>query len=106
MPRRYPIFQFPNAPLITAVLFRAVARTTHGPTARAASAMSALAQLLWAYQEIADGASGFRRLLGVAGAARAGSELARVAKPVSRVKSDPSGDHRWKASSVSPDSRC
>jgi hypothetical protein len=84
MPPRYPIFQFPNAPLITAMLSRAVARTTHGRTARLASAISALAQLVWAYQEITDGAYGFRRLLGIGAAARAGSELAGIAKPGSR----------------------
>jgi hypothetical protein len=86
MPPRYPIFQFPNAPLITAMLSRAVARTTHGRMARAASAISALAQLVWAYQEITDGANGFRRLLGVGAAARAGSELAGVAKSGSRFR--------------------
>lgn len=88
MPRRYPIFQSPNAPLITAMLAGAAARTTHGPTARAASVISALAQLVWAYQELTDGANGFRRLLGVAGAVRAGSELARIARPGSRFRSD------------------
>jgi hypothetical protein len=86
MPRRYPIFQFPNAPLITAMLARAVARTTHGRTARAALAISALAQLVWAYQEITDGANGFRRLLGVGAAARAASELAVIAKPGARFR--------------------
>lgn len=79
MPRRYPIFQFPNPPLITAMLARAVARTTRGQTARAAAVISALAQLVWAYQEITEGANGFRRLLGVAGAGRAGAELVRIA---------------------------
>jgi hypothetical protein len=81
MPRRYPIFQFPNAPLITAIVFGAAARLTRGPAARAAAVISALAQLVWAYQEITDGANAFRRLLGVAGTARAGLELARTAKP-------------------------
>ncbi|MBV9604379.1 MAG: hypothetical protein JO027_04710 [Solirubrobacterales bacterium] len=84
MPPRYPIFQFPNPPLIAAMLSGAVARITHGPTARAAAGVSALAGLVWAYQEITDGANGFRRLLGVAGAAGAGAELVRVARPRSR----------------------
>ncbi|MBV8713313.1 MAG: hypothetical protein JOY56_16105 [Solirubrobacterales bacterium] len=83
MPRRYPIFQFPNPPLITAMLAGAVARTAHGPTARGAAVISALAQLVWAYQEITEGANGFRRLLGVAGAARGAAELVRIAKPPS-----------------------
>lgn len=81
MPRRYPIFQVPNAPLITAMLAGAVARIIRGPTASGAAVISAVAQLVWAYQEITDGANRFRRLLGVAGAARAGIELARIAKP-------------------------
>ncbi|MBV9941318.1 MAG: hypothetical protein JO262_04235, partial [Solirubrobacterales bacterium] len=75
MPRRYPIFQFPNPPLIAAMLAGAVARTTHGPPARGAAVISAVAQLVWAYQEITEGANRFRRLLGVAGAARAAAEL-------------------------------
>jgi hypothetical protein len=80
MPRRYPIFQFPNPPLIAAMLAGVVARTTDGATARSAGAVSAVAQLVWAYQEIKEGANGFRRLLGVVGAARAATELARIAK--------------------------
>lgn len=84
MPRRYPIVQFPNAPLMMAMLFGAVARLTRRPTAGAAPVISALAQLVWAYQEITDGVNGFRRLLGVAGAAQAGAALARIAKPGSR----------------------
>ena len=82
MPRRYPIFQFPNRPLIAAMLAGAVARTTRGRTARGAAVVSALAQLVWAYQEITEGANGFRRLLGVAGAGRAGAELVRVASQI------------------------
>lgn len=81
MPRRYPIFQFPNPPLITAMLAGAAARTTHGPTARGAAVVSAVAQLVWAYREITEGANGFRRMLGVAGAARAAAELVRIARP-------------------------
>ncbi len=84
MPRRYPIFQSPNPPLIVAMLAGAVARTTRGPTARGAAVISALAQLVWAYQEITEGANGFRRLLGLAGAARGSAELVRIARPVSR----------------------
>ncbi len=88
MPRHYPIFQFPSAPLITSMLSRAVARTTHGPIARAAAAIAALAQLVWAYREIADGANGFRRLLGVAATVQTGAELARITKAGSRFHPD------------------
>ena len=85
MPRRYPIFQLPNPPLIAAVLAGTLARIVRGPAATAAAVISIVAQLVWAYQEITDGANGFRRLLGVAGAARAGAEMARIAKPDSRA---------------------
>jgi hypothetical protein len=84
MPRRYPIMQFPNKPLLIAMLAGAAARTAHGRTARGAALVSALAQLVWARQEITDGANGFRRLLGVAGAARAGVALVAAAKPTER----------------------
>ena len=84
MPRRYPIMQFPNKSLLVAMLAGAVARAAHGRTARAAALISALAQLVWARQEIADGANGFRRLLGVAGAARAAAVLVGRARPAGR----------------------
>ena len=80
MPRRYPIFQFPNKPLIAAMLAGAVSRATHGETARNAATVSAVAQLVWAYQEITDGANGFRRVLGVAGAAWSGAALVRIGR--------------------------
>jgi hypothetical protein len=100
MPRRYPIFQFPNAPLIAAMLSGAAARTTHGRTARAAAVISSLAQLVWAYQEITDGANRFRRLLGIAAAARAGSELARITKPDSRSRSHPAPAWRLRSATA------
>jgi hypothetical protein len=81
MPRRYPIFQFPNKPLIAAMLAGGVSRATHGATARGAASVAAVAQLVWAYEEITDGANGFRRVLGVAGAAWAAAELVRIAMP-------------------------
>ncbi len=69
MPRRFPIFQFPNPPLITAMLAGAIARTTHGPLSRNAMMLSRLALLVWSAEEVVSGANWFRRLLGVAGAA-------------------------------------
>ena len=84
MPRRYPIMQFPNKSLLVAMLAGAVARATHGRTARAAALISALAQLVWARQEITDGANGFRRLLGVAGVLRAATVLVARARPAGR----------------------
>ena len=88
MPRRYPIMQFPNKSLLVAMLAGAVARAARGRTARTAALMSALAQLVWARQEITDGANGFRRFLGVAGAVRAAAVLLGRARPPGRRPPD------------------
>jgi hypothetical protein len=69
MPRRFPIAQFPNRPMIVAMAAGAVARSTDGDTARAAGLVSSAGILVWAYQEVTDGANWFRRLLGLGGAA-------------------------------------
>jgi hypothetical protein len=69
MPRRFPIVQFPNPPLILAMLAAAVAMTTHGSRSRKAALLSRLALLDWSAAEITTGANWFRRLLGVAGGA-------------------------------------
>jgi hypothetical protein len=69
MPRRFPIFQFPNPPLVAAVLAGAIARTTRGPLSRTALLLSRLTLLAWSAEEIATGANWFRRLLGVASGA-------------------------------------
>jgi hypothetical protein len=67
MPRRFPIFQFPNPPLIAAMLGAAIARATHGSRAHDAAQLSRLALLVWSAAEITTGVNWFRRLLGVAG---------------------------------------
>lgn len=71
MPRRFPIAQFPNPPLLAAISAMAVAARTSGDAARAARIVADLAVLLWAYQEVTDGANWFRRLLGLTTAALA-----------------------------------
>lgn len=68
MPRRFPIFQFPNRPLIAAVVAAAVAGLSEGALAGRARVLSRLALLVWAGEEITMGANWFRRLLGVMGA--------------------------------------
>jgi hypothetical protein len=69
MPRRFPIFQFPNPPLIVAMLAAAVARASHGAPSDKAAQLSRLALLVWSAEEITTGANWLRRLLGVAGGA-------------------------------------
>ena len=68
MPRRFVVAQFPNPPLIAALSAGVVARLSGGEVARAAGLISDVALLVWAYEEIVDGANWFRRLIGVGGA--------------------------------------
>jgi hypothetical protein len=69
MPRRFPIFQLPNPPLITAILAAAFARTTHGLRSHKATQLSRLSLLVWSAEELATGANWFRRSLGIVCAA-------------------------------------
>ncbi len=69
MPRRFPIAQFPNRPMILAMAAATLAAGADGTTAEGAALVSRLALLVWAYEEIVRGANWFRRLLGVAGGA-------------------------------------
>jgi hypothetical protein len=78
MPR--PIAQFPNRPLLMAMAAGAVARRADGETARVAGLLSKAALLVWAYQEITDGANWLRRLFGVGGAAYALGALSAPAR--------------------------
>jgi hypothetical protein len=69
MPPAFPLVQFPNPPLIVAVVAGAAARLAPAPAAGVADAVSKLGLIVWAYQEVVDGANWFRQLLGVAGTA-------------------------------------
>jgi hypothetical protein len=64
-PRRYPIIQFPNAPLILAFLAGQAAARLHGAAHDDAQAISYLAMIVWAYEEVAHGVNRFRNLLGL-----------------------------------------
>lgn len=65
-PRRFPIVQFPNAPLIIAFLAGQAAAHIHGSTHAYVSAVSYLAMIIWAYEELVNGVNWFRHLLGLA----------------------------------------
>lgn len=75
MPRRFPIVQFPNPPLIVAGLAGAVARLVDRRYSTAALLVSRLALLVWALEEVIAGANWVRRLLGLGGAGYALSRL-------------------------------
>jgi hypothetical protein len=65
-PRRFPIVQFPNLPLIVGLLAGAAGRFLDGSARPYAAAVSYLALTIWAYEELAHGVNWFRRLLGLA----------------------------------------
>ncbi|HTA12773.1 MAG TPA: hypothetical protein VK765_05060 [Solirubrobacteraceae bacterium] len=65
-PRRFPIVQFPNAPLILALLAGATAGRLSGWAHAYATSVSYLAMTIWAYEELTRGANWLRRLLGLA----------------------------------------
>jgi hypothetical protein len=64
-PKSFPIVQFPNAPLIIAFLAGQAATHTHGTTHAYAAAISYLAMIIWAYEELVHGVNWFRHLLGL-----------------------------------------
>jgi hypothetical protein len=65
-PRRFPIVQFPNLPLIVAFLAGEAARVLRTPELPYARSISYLAMTIWAYEELVDGVNWFRHLLGFA----------------------------------------
>jgi hypothetical protein len=64
-PRRFPIAQFPNNPLIAAFVAGLIASRLHGSGHFDAQAVSYLAMAIWAYAELVDGVNWFRHLLGL-----------------------------------------
>jgi hypothetical protein len=65
LPARYPIVQFPNPPLIVSLCASVVAGWCSGDAARTANAVSTVALVAWAYEELAHGVNLFRRALGL-----------------------------------------
>jgi hypothetical protein len=64
-PRRFPVAQLPNPPLIAALAGRAVSSRTSGSTREAGRAVFLVGLAVWAGEEALAGANWFRRLLGV-----------------------------------------
>jgi hypothetical protein len=65
-PRRFPIVQFPNVPLIAAFVAGLAARVVHGAPHLYLVSIGYLAMTAWAYEELIHGVNWFRRLLGLA----------------------------------------
>ncbi len=65
-PGRFPVAQFPNLPLIVALIAGLVSRYVRGTGHAYLLAVGFLAMTIWAYEELARGTNWFRRLLGLA----------------------------------------
>ena len=64
-PRRFPVVQFPNLPLIVALIAGHGSRYFRGTGHAYLLAVGYLAMTIWAYEELARGTNWFRRLLGL-----------------------------------------
>jgi hypothetical protein len=64
-PKRFPIVQFPNLPLIIGVTSGHLGRYVHGVGYGYLRAAGYLAMTIWAYEELVRGTNWFRRLLGL-----------------------------------------
>jgi hypothetical protein len=65
-PERFPLVQFPNAPLLLALGASLVSALTEGDVHDHARAVFHVAFSAWGWDELARGTNWFRRLLGVA----------------------------------------
>jgi hypothetical protein len=83
-PKRFPVVQFPNLPLIVAFVAGEVARYTPGSIHAYARAVSYLALAVWAYLELTSGVNWFRRLLGLGYAISTAVHLAAALQSESR----------------------
>lgn len=63
-PERFPIAQFPNAPLLLALAGRGAQARTNGRTRQISGAIATVGLAVWAAEEAVDGVNWFRRLLG------------------------------------------
>jgi hypothetical protein len=66
-PARFPLVQFPNAPLLVALGGSLVAALTDGSAHSYARAVFYAGLAAWAWEELADGANWVRRALGAGG---------------------------------------
>ena len=68
-PRSFPVAQFPNPPLIVALLAWVIARVTDGRARDAAEGVFLVGLTVWAWEELSRGVNWFRRALGALGLA-------------------------------------
>jgi hypothetical protein len=68
-PAGFEVVQFPNPPLIVALLARAASQLSHGTGHRVTQSIFYVTLSVWAYDEARSGDNWFRRLLGLGFAA-------------------------------------
>jgi len=66
-PASFPVVQFPNCPLLVALGGWLVAVLTHGSAHAYARSTFYTGLAAWAWKELADGTTWFRRVLGAGG---------------------------------------
>jgi hypothetical protein len=81
-PRRFPIVQFPNPPLLLALGGWALAATTDGTAHDAGRIVFTVGLAVWAWEEVVGGVNWFRRALG------AGALAWLVVALISRIAAD------------------
>lgn len=64
-PRRFPIAQFPNPPLLLAFAGWGLAKGSNGTAHDIGRALSSVGLAVWAWEEAANGVNWFRHILGV-----------------------------------------
>jgi hypothetical protein len=64
-PRRFPIAQFPNPPLLLAFTGSGLAAVASGTAHDVGRAVFTLGLAVWGWEEVVSGVNWFRRLLGV-----------------------------------------
>jgi hypothetical protein len=64
-PRRFPVVQFPNVPLLVAIVAGRATGIVNEPAGSYSQSVSYLAMTVWAYEELVHGVNWFRRLLGL-----------------------------------------
>ncbi len=64
-PRSFPLAQFPNAPLLIALVASVVGWVTHGRVHAYASAVFYMGLTVWAYEEALRGVNWFRHVVGI-----------------------------------------
>lgn len=75
-PRRYPLAQFPNVPLVIGLLAALAARAAQGSVHGELRAVEYMAMTVWAYEEVSAGVNGFRRVIGAGALAYLAASLA------------------------------